>query len=70
MRLGGEMHHPVWLEIRDGGLHGRGVADIGLEMTIARMILDCGEGRKIAGVGELVDVENLMTLREQQPHEI
>ena len=56
MRLGGEVHDGVHAAQRLA--HQRGVADIALHERVARVALDVGEIRGIAGVGELVEIDD------------
>ena len=58
MAFGGQMHHAVGLEVREGGVHGGAVANIGLEEMIARVVFDIAQRGEIAGIGQLVDIEH------------
>jgi hypothetical protein len=68
--FGGEMHHGVRLEIREGGAHGGGVADVGLEEGVKWVVCEIGEGGEVAGVGEFVDVEDLVAAADEEMDEI
>jgi hypothetical protein len=70
MGFGCEVHHGLRLEIRESGLHGDSIADIGLQEPVTRRLIKITERCRIPGVGELVDVENLMTAGHQKTDEI
>ena len=70
MRLGGEVHDVVGL--RDERPHDRGVADVALHETEARVLLERREVREIPRVRELVDDRDLVApfLYEEMSHEV
>jgi hypothetical protein len=70
MRLGGEVHHGARLVPRENVAQRGAVADIDVLEAIARIPGHRLEGLEIAGIRELVDVDDLLArLRDQEPHE-
>ena len=59
------MHDSVRLEIGEGITHGSGIADIGLEETVARVIFYAGEGSEVSGVGEFIDVQDIVAAGDE-----
>ena len=47
-----------------------GVADVGLEKLVSRVPLQVAQGGWIAGVGQLIDIENLVASRKKKTNEI
>ena len=70
MGLRGQMHDPIGLEISKGRPHGGCVADVGLKELVVRIALEIRQRAGITRVGELVDVEDLMTLGDEEVDEI
>ena len=70
MGLGGQMHDPIRMKICEGGTHGVGITDVRLEQAMGRMAIEIGERARVAGIGELVDVENLVASGDKQSDEI
>ena len=63
MALGGQMHHRIGPERVEGGGDGGAVAYVGAAKGIARIAGDGRERIEIAGIGELVEDEQLMRRR-------
>ena len=58
MALGGEVYYPVDLVFPDYAPHLFEVSDVGAHESIVRFLLDVLEVGKVAGVCELVEVDN------------
>ena len=61
MAFGREMHDDVDVVFAKNSRHSGGVADVGLDEAIVRIILDLAQRGEIAGIGELVDIDHAMT---------
>ena len=70
MRLGSKVHDPIGPEIGESLAHGLRIADVGLKQLVVRIALEISQRAGVARVGELVDVENLMPLRDKKMDEI
>ena len=67
--LGGQMDHRVGPVLGEGGGHGRGVADVGLQELIMAGFGDVRRGAEARRIGQLVDVHHLHAApREQATH--
>lgn len=66
MGFGGEMHDGIGLVLGKDVAHGFGIAEVALLKLVARVAVDGGEGLEVTGVGELVEVDELMRGRLQQ----
>ena len=58
--LGGEVHHRSRAECGEDLVQGRSVADIDLVKAVARRVGDRGKRFEIAGLGELVEVRDVV----------
>src|SRR5690606_17575914 len=60
MRLGGQVHDGVWLELAQRRDDALGIGNIGLNEAIPWACIDLGQRFQIAGIGQLVEVEHLV----------
>ena len=58
MALGGEVEHRARLVLRQQLRHQRAVADVALHEDMARVALQRGQVFQVAGVGQLVEVDD------------
>ena len=58
--LGGEMHDDVGLVILEDAAERAGIADVGVFEAVARVVGDTGQIVEVAGVGQLVEVQDLV----------
>ena len=58
MAFGGKMHDAGRLEDFKGRAHGGGVRNIRLDEVVAGMVLYIGQRGEVAGIGQLVDVDD------------
>ena len=70
MGLGGQVHDPIGPEIGESLAHGSCVADVGLKELVVRISLEIRQRARVSGVGELVDVEDLVTLGDKEVDKI
>ena len=70
MGLGGEMHDPLRTEVGKSLAHGIGIADVRLKKCVIRISFKILQRTRIACVGELVDVEDLMSFGHEEMYEI
>ena len=68
MRFGCEVENDIGLEVRDRPSHRVAVADIGLQEAVARIIADTAEAVEIGRIGQLVDVEHVVTTSDCVPN--
>ena len=59
MRFGGKVDDGVRLEFIDDGFDLAGVADIGLDKPVTRLLGQTLQAVKVAGVGQFVQVQHL-----------
>ena len=67
MGFGGEVHDPRRVVRREGRPHGGGVADIGVEVDVARVAPPRAEALGARRIGHAVDVHHHLIGRGQQP---
>jgi hypothetical protein len=71
MAFGRKVHHRAGLVFGQQARDQRGVANVALHKHVVRVALQAGEGFGVAGVGELVEVDNgLIVGREPVEDEI
>jgi len=58
VRFGREIDHRARLVLGQQAVEQRAVADVALDEDVARIVLERGQGLEIAGVGELVEVDD------------
>ena len=59
VRLGGQVHHGVGLMLLEDPGDLRGVADVDMLEVVAGVVPGLGQRGEVAGVGQLVDVDDL-----------
>ena len=60
MAFGGEMHHGIGLEFLEHLAHGRRIRDVRLDEAVFWIAVRRRDRGQIGGVGQLIDVEDLM----------
>ena len=61
MALGGKMHYRIRFTVAKNLLHRRRIADIATNKRVTRITLDFPQILKIAGVSQLVEIDDRMT---------
>ena len=71
MAFGGKVEDGAWLVLGQQTADQLGIADIALHEEVARVVLHCGQSFEVAGVGQLVQVEDgLVVLRQPVENEV
>ena len=67
MGLGGQMQHGGRAMLRQQGVHGLTIADIGLNEAVTRRPAGLGDRRRRAGIGQPVHIDHAPAGRGHQP---
>ena len=67
MALGGQMHHRIRLKVGENPLQGLAIADIRPVEPIARLHLDPGQGSRIGGIGQSIQIGHFRCGLGEQP---
>ena len=68
MAFGGQMHDRIGAMVSQDAVHRGAVANISLFKGIKRAVRHGGQIIEAGGIGQLVDVHDMMPARHRQPH--